>query len=239
MSAEGYTGASADGGTTIGDVEGLTAALAAKAPLASPTFTGTVAGVTKTMVGLGSVDNTTDAAKPISTATQTALDDLDDRVTDLEEAPGGGTSAAVTHATVTSGNLDATVHASWTILAGLSVPVAAVVGDEVEFTVSALLDHNSARTDNYDLVVIVSSAIARFASTGTASPTGAGDGHPAISNSTVQFQGMQNLAFALTVEAGDLSGGNVTFGIAHKGAGGGKVFANATYPLNWRARNDH
>ena len=44
------------------------------APLASPTFTGTVSGVTKDMVGLGSVDNTTDANKPVSTATQTALD---------------------------------------------------------------------------------------------------------------------------------------------------------------------
>lgn len=44
------------------------------APIASPTFTGTVAGITKTMVGLGNVDNTTDALKPISTATQSALD---------------------------------------------------------------------------------------------------------------------------------------------------------------------
>jgi hypothetical protein len=50
------------------------AALALKAPLASPTFTGTVNGITKVMVGLGAVDNTTDAAKPVSTATQTALD---------------------------------------------------------------------------------------------------------------------------------------------------------------------
>lgn len=49
-------------------------ALDAKAPLASPTFTGTVSGVTKAHVGLGNVDNTTDAAKPVSTATQTALD---------------------------------------------------------------------------------------------------------------------------------------------------------------------
>lgn len=49
-------------------------ALGLKAPLASPTFTGTVSGITKSMVGLGSVDNTTDAAKPISTATQAALD---------------------------------------------------------------------------------------------------------------------------------------------------------------------
>lgn len=45
-----------------------------KAPLANPTFTGTVGGITKAMVGLGNVDNTTDANKPISTATQTALD---------------------------------------------------------------------------------------------------------------------------------------------------------------------
>ncbi|CAB4173655.1 hypothetical protein UFOVP963_1, partial [uncultured Caudovirales phage] len=49
-------------------------ALDLKAPLASPTFTGTVSGVTKTHVGLGNVDNTSDANKPVSTATQTALD---------------------------------------------------------------------------------------------------------------------------------------------------------------------
>lgn len=52
----------------------VTDALALKAPLASPTFTGTVSGITKAMVGLGSVDNTSDLSKPISTATQTALD---------------------------------------------------------------------------------------------------------------------------------------------------------------------
>ena len=44
------------------------------APIASPTFTGTVTGISKSMVGLGNVDNTTDANKPISTATQNALD---------------------------------------------------------------------------------------------------------------------------------------------------------------------
>ena len=49
-------------------------ALSLKANLASPTFTGTVSGIDKTMVGLANVDNTTDANKPVSTATQTALD---------------------------------------------------------------------------------------------------------------------------------------------------------------------
>ena len=43
-------------------------ALDLKAPLASPTFTGTVAGITKAMVGLGNVDNTSDVNKPVSTA---------------------------------------------------------------------------------------------------------------------------------------------------------------------------
>ena len=52
----------------------VTTSLALKAPLANPTFTGTVNGITKTMVGLGNVDNSTDLSKPISTATQTALD---------------------------------------------------------------------------------------------------------------------------------------------------------------------
>jgi hypothetical protein len=51
-----------------------TNSLALKADIASPTFTGTVAGIDKTMVGLANVDNTTDLLKPVSTATQTALD---------------------------------------------------------------------------------------------------------------------------------------------------------------------
>lgn len=64
--------------TELNYVDGVTSAIQAqidlKAPLANPTFTGTVSGITKSMVGLGDVDNTSDANKPISTATQTALD---------------------------------------------------------------------------------------------------------------------------------------------------------------------
>jgi len=52
----------------------IASSISSKAPLASPTFTGTVSGVTKSMVGLGNVDNTSDASKPVSTATQAALD---------------------------------------------------------------------------------------------------------------------------------------------------------------------
>jgi hypothetical protein len=77
VNAKGLTTAASN--TTIqlastAAVTGLDTALGLKAPLASPTFTGTVSGITKTMVGLGSVDNTADTAKPVSTAQQTALD---------------------------------------------------------------------------------------------------------------------------------------------------------------------
>ena len=86
------------------------------APIASPTFTGTVSGVTKSMVGLGSVDNTTDAAKPISTATQTALD--------LKLA---SATAATTYETITNVALKAPI-ASPTFTGTVSGVTATMVG---------------------------------------------------------------------------------------------------------------
>jgi len=56
------------------DTASLSNRIDAKAPINNPIFTGTVTGVTKTMVDLGNVDNTSDLNKPVSTATQTALD---------------------------------------------------------------------------------------------------------------------------------------------------------------------
>ena len=60
--------------TQIATTSFVKSALDLKAPLANPTFTGNVNGITKSMVGLGNVDNTSDASKPVSTATQSALD---------------------------------------------------------------------------------------------------------------------------------------------------------------------
>jgi hypothetical protein len=56
-----------------------------KANIESPTFTGTVKGITKAMVGLSNADNTSDIDKPISTATQAALD-LKANATDVTAA---------------------------------------------------------------------------------------------------------------------------------------------------------
>ena len=60
--------------TALGNKLDSSTASLTYAPIANPTFTGTVGGISKSMVGLGNVDNTSDADKPVSTATQTALD---------------------------------------------------------------------------------------------------------------------------------------------------------------------
>ena len=46
-------------------IASISTALTQKAPINNPTFTGTVSGITKDMVGLGNVDNTADSAKEV------------------------------------------------------------------------------------------------------------------------------------------------------------------------------
>jgi len=86
----------------------MATALGLKAPLANPTFTGTVAGITKAMVGLGSVDNTADSAKPVSTAQQTALD----LKANAANPAFTGTPTGLTKAHVGLGNVDNTSDAT-------------------------------------------------------------------------------------------------------------------------------
>ena len=95
----------------------VTNALALKAPLESPTFTGTVSGITKGMVGLGNVENTADVDKPVSTATQTALDaklassTAASTYAPIDSPTFTGTVAGVTKAMVGLGNVDNTTDA--------------------------------------------------------------------------------------------------------------------------------
>lgn len=105
--SEGGAAAWGDITGTLANQTDLNTALGLKAPLASPTFTGTVAGITKSMVGLGNVDNTTDAGKPVSTAQQTALD----LKANLASPTFTGTVAGITKSMVGLGNVDNTTDA--------------------------------------------------------------------------------------------------------------------------------
>lgn len=85
----------------------MTNALALKASIDNPNFTGTVSGVTKDHVGLGNVDNTADQDKPISSATQTALD----AKAPTDSPTFTGTVSGVTKADVGLGSVDNTSDA--------------------------------------------------------------------------------------------------------------------------------
>jgi hypothetical protein len=86
----------------------FSADLSVLAPKDSPTFTGTVSGVTKAMVGLQNVDNTSDASKPVSTAAQTALD----LKANLNAPTFTGTVSGITKSMVGLGNVDNTTDAN-------------------------------------------------------------------------------------------------------------------------------
>ena len=95
-------------GIDISDVSGLQASLDTKAPLASPTFTGTVSGVAKSMVGLDNVDNAADANKPTSSAKQDALN----LKAPLASPTFTGTVSGITKSMVGLGNVDNTADAN-------------------------------------------------------------------------------------------------------------------------------
>jgi len=86
----------------------ITNSLSLKAPIASPTFTGTVSGITKTMVGLNNVDNTSDDNKPVSTATQLELN----LKAPLASPTFTGTVSGISKSMVGLGNVDNTSDSS-------------------------------------------------------------------------------------------------------------------------------
>ena len=125
--------------------------LAFKAPLASPTFTGTVGGITKTMVGLGNVDNTTDLLKPISTATQTALDGKIDDGQVLTNVPLGALfTDTIYDDTAIQGEVDLNTAKISNVahpLVETAVPLGAVFTDTVynDTAIQAEVDLNTAK----------------------------------------------------------------------------------------------
>ena len=79
------------------------------------TFTGTTSGITKSMVGLNNVDNTSDVNKPVSTATQTALNLKQDTLV-------SGTNLKTINSTTLLGSGDITTGTVTSV--GVSMPSA-------------------------------------------------------------------------------------------------------------------
>jgi hypothetical protein len=184
-----------------------------------------------------------DALDALATDTEVAalsadVSGLDVRVTALEEAPGGGgTAATFARGVVSSGDVTPGVTAAWAPVAGMAFSLAAVAGDNVQVDFSGLL--NQTATSFFDIAVLVGGSIVRYASTGTSSPTAAGEGDPSIYPINGAALRPLHGRMSLAVVSGDLSGGTVTFALVYKGDAAGKVFASTNYPLRWQIRNDH
>lgn len=140
--------------------------------------------------------------------------------------------------TIVSGDVTIGSDASWTVVAGTSVALAAVVGDDIEFRAGFLSQHGSA--DYFDVVVVANGAIVRYASSGSGSPATANEGDPSMYPISGSALAGRSPFMSLVAASGDLFGGNITFALAHRGVGSScKIFASAQYPLRWRIRNDH
>lgn len=179
----------------------VTASLALKAPLASPTFTGTVGGITKSMVGLGSVDNTADADKPISTATQTALNAKQGLDADL---------TAIAALVGTTGFLKKTAADTWTL--DTSTYLTAITSGQIT-TALGFTPYNATNPSGY---ITSSGSITGNAATATALQT-------ARNINGVSFDGTANITVADSTKL-PLAGGTMTGAITFAA---GQTFPNA------------
>lgn len=151
--------------------------------------------------------------------------------------PSGGSGSGVTvaHGYVSTGDITPQTTGTWAALTGgPTFAIAAVAGDVVELAWSAL--KQPAAGLFWDVCVLVSGSPVRYASSGTGTPAVEGD--PSLYPDTSGFRPHGSLGMTVTCASGDLSGGNITFGIAVLNpSGGGKLYAGTAYPLRWRVMN--
>lgn len=166
---------------------------------------------------------------------QTDLDDLDTRITELEDAPpSGGSTITVRQAYVKTGNVNPLPNTGgqYAPVAGFVLSVPAAIGDYVELGLHGM--RNVANNVFLDAAVITgASTIKRFLSTGTA--TGPLEGDPGwyLANSFIN----QSAPRGFTVTSDDLDGSNVRFAIVCNGNGTGILYASTDYPFYWQAKN--
>lgn len=122
----------------------LTSAVSTKAPLASPTFTGTVSGITASMVGLANVNNTSDANKPVSTAQAAAIAVETSRAQTAEAllAPKAsptftGTVSGITKTMVGLGNVDNTSDANKPVSTAQATAISSAVSNITPTSIGA------------------------------------------------------------------------------------------------------
>lgn len=240
--------------TFTGTVGGITATMVglgnvtneSKATMfSSPTFTGTVSGVTNSHVGLGNVDNTSDANKPVSFATQTALN----LKAPLASPTFTGTVSGVTKAHVGLGNVDNTTDANKQVSTAaqaaldLKAPLASpTFSGAMAFANSSTVNFTNAAVSGLSVSAFPSGTRLVFAQ--TAAPTGwtkdttHDNAALRVVSGTAGSGGTQNFTTAFTtqgvsgsvggqVASGTIGSQSVSGSIANTTAGGGVGFVGS------------
>lgn len=239
-----------DGNVDLGSISAPVTSVAGK--------TGAVTLV-KADVGLPLVDNTADLSKPVSTATQTALDGKSGTshvhtgvyspvghthpVSDIVSLQGAldakAPKSTYVQSYLTAGNINLNTGSpgvDWEILPGSpSLSIAAVEGDLIGF--DATIGRQANSNLRMDIGVVVGGVIRRWLGVGTTSaPTSAYEGDTGLYHTNIPARTGER---RFTVAATDLSGGNVTFQILRKVTGAGSALAlmDTTNPGYWQATN--
>lgn len=187
--------------------------LALKAPINNPTFTGTVSGVTKAMVGLGNVDNTSDLNKPISTVTQTALNSKVDKVVGKNLSTEDFTTAEKTKLAAISGvNTGDQDLSGYATLTNLGTKVDKVAGKDLSTNDYTTVEKNklAAATDtNIASTIVARDGNGNF-SAGTISATLNGNALSATQSSNISGGSVGQVLYQTAAGTTGFISGNIS-----------------------------
>jgi hypothetical protein len=160
------------------------------------------------------------------TDVEAVLAELQDNI---DGVSGGGVTAG--HVKYTGGDL-ALNNTSWTTVGITDITLACATGDVVEACVSARFT-NAATTCGLDVATIVSAApVNYFASAGGASAFGI---QGLVGNASVNTSAGACVMY--TIQAGDISGGNVVFRLMFRSTGSKTVLGTTDLPLQFSVKN--
>jgi len=145
-------------------------------------FTGNVTGLTSSVVGLGNVDNTSDLNKPISTATQTALNTKQNTLNGTGFIKASGTSisydnstylttgtAASTYLPLTGGTLTGELNGTTGTFTGLNINNGTYNGSETgSFKIKGNSNNNKIleiglnETNNYGVINVLQGSVSAY-----------------------------------------------------------------------------
>jgi len=205
------------------DVTGLTAALAGKAATAHTHATADVTGLDAALAGKAATAHTHIIGD--TTGLSAALAAL-------------ATKPTVRSAYITTGDVALPdTSGAWSrpgeangLPAGFTLDLPAAIGDWVELGIHAMKSDNTQAF--LDGAVLVGTSVVRYLASGTSTPAVEGD--PAWY--PPPFKGVTT-SRGFIVEAGHLDSGSVKFILANKTAGGGTLYASASFPFHWVAKN--